>query len=59
MEHYCSDQDLADKWCRDSKLALLQLADSTTYDTLKPALEEELARWDARKEQLITEIIEC
>jgi HK97 family phage portal protein len=59
IERYCADISKAEKWCKSSKAALLQLADSTTYDTLKPALEEELARWDARKEQLITEIIEC
>jgi hypothetical protein len=59
MELYCTDSKLADKWCQSSKTALLRLADSTTYETLKAELESELARWDARKEQLISEIIEC
>jgi HK97 family phage portal protein len=59
VECYCTDSQIASKWCKASKAALLCLAESTTYDTLKPALEEELARWDTRKEQLITEIIEC
>lgn len=56
IDKYAAKPELAGKWCGQSKQLLLAVTDHATNATLKGSVEEELSRWDARIESLVTEI---